>query len=63
MVNDILLVEIKSVATILPIHIAQITTYLRLSGLKVGLIMNFNVSVLRHGIRRVLNPDSGAEKA
>jgi GxxExxY protein len=56
-VDEILLVKIKSVATILPIHIAQVATYLSLSGLKVGLIMNFNVPVLRHGIRRVLHPD------
>ena len=52
-----LLVEIKSIATILPIHIAQVTTYLRLSGIQVGLLMNFNVQVLRHGIKRVLHPD------
>jgi len=56
-VDDILLIEIKSVATILPIHIAQVTTYLSLSGIRVGLIMNFNVQVLRHGIKRVLHPD------
>ena len=56
-VNGIVLVEIKSVAAILPIHIAQVATYLSLSGIQVGLIMNFNVQVLRHGIRRILHPD------
>jgi GxxExxY protein len=52
-----LLLEIKSVATILPIHIAQVTTYLSLSGIQVGLLMNFNVQVMRHGIKRVFHPD------
>ena len=52
-----LLLEIKSVAMILPIHIAQVTTYLSLSGIPVGLLMNFNVQVMRHGIKRVLHPD------
>ena len=52
-----LLLEIKSVAAILPIHISQVTTYLSLSGIPVGLLMNFNVQVMRHGIKRVLHPD------
>ena len=56
-VNNKLLIEVKSVAEILPIHIAQVRTYLTLSGLRVGLIMNFNVAVLRHGIKRVLHPN------
>ena len=56
-VNDKVLVEVKAVAAILPIHIAQVRTYLTLSNIRVGLIMNFNVAVLRHGIRRVLHPD------
>lgn len=56
-VDGILLIEIKSVAEILPIHIAQVTTYLSLSGIQVGLIMNLNVQVLRHGIRRILHPE------
>jgi GxxExxY protein len=52
-----LLIEVKSVAAIEPIHIAQLRTYLSLSGIQVGLIMNFNSPVLRHGIRRVFHPD------
>lgn len=52
-----LLLEIKSVAMTLPIHIAQVTTYLSLSGIPVGLLMNFNVQVMRHGIKRVFHPD------
>ncbi len=48
-------VELKSIDKILPIHQAQLLTYLRLSGVRVGLLMNFNVPILRHGIiRRVL---------
>src|SRR5688572_9026651 len=52
-----LLLEIKSIAVILPIHISQVTTYLSLSGIPVGLLMNFNVQVMRHGSKRVLHPD------
>jgi GxxExxY protein len=48
-------VEIKSVETVLPVHEAQLLTCLRLSGIKVGLIINFNVPVLKDGVvRRVL---------
>ena len=56
-VEDRLIVESKSIAVILPIHIAQVTTHLGLSGIRVGLLINFNVQVLRHRIRRVLHPD------
>jgi hypothetical protein len=45
-------VEVKSLAAIAPIHEAQLLTYMRLGGLKVGLLMNFNEVVLKHGIRR-----------
>ena len=48
-------IEIKSVDRLLPVHQAQLLTYLRLSGLRVGLLINFNVRVLRDGIvRRIL---------
>lgn len=48
-------VELKSVDKILPIHQAQLLTYLRLSGMRVGLLINFNVLMLRQGIiRRIL---------
>ena len=54
-VEDLVVVELKSVEQILPIHQAQLLTYLRLSLKKVGLLINFNVSVLKNGIvRRVL---------
>ena len=55
-VEDCILVELKAVEVLLPIHQAQVITYLRLSCLPVGLLVNFNVTVLRDGIRR-LTPD------
>ncbi len=54
-VQDSVVVELKSVEHILPIHQAQLLTYLRLSGKRIGLIINFNVAVLKNGIaRRIL---------
>lgn len=55
LVDDKVVLELKSVEDILPIHEAQLMTYLRLSGMRVGLLINFNVAVLKNGIvRRVL---------
>jgi GxxExxY protein len=54
-VNNKVVVEIKSIETVLPVHHKQILTYLRLTGLKVGLLVNFNVDVLRKGIHRAVN--------
>jgi GxxExxY protein len=51
-VEQQLIIEIKSVDRIMPIHEAQMLTYLRLSGHKVGLLMNFNNTVLKDGLRR-----------
>ncbi len=48
-------VEIKSVDRLEPIHDAQLLTYLKLSGYKLGLLMNFNVPVLRRGLKRIVN--------
>ena len=54
-VEDKVIVELKAVESILPVHEAQLLTYLRLTGKRVGLLINFNVPVLRRGIvRRVL---------
>lgn len=50
---DCVLVELKAVEALLPIHVAQVITYLRLSQLPVGLLVNFNVPVLRQGLRRL----------
>ena len=49
-------VEVKAVDALLPIHEAQLLTYLKLGGWEIGLLINFNVEVLRDGIRRkILN--------
>jgi GxxExxY protein len=52
LVENLVVVEIKAVETILPVHEAKLLTYLRLGGWQVGLILNFNVPVLKNGIRR-----------
>ena len=52
-VADQVIIEIKSVEKLLPIHEAQLLTYLRLSGMAVGLLMNFNMPVLKDGLRRL----------
>lgn len=51
-VSDAVVVEIKAVAAIRPVHEAQLLTYLRLGGWQLGLLINFNVPVLKDGIRR-----------
>jgi len=51
-VLDAVVVEIKAVESILPIHEAQLLRYLKIGGWKIGLLLNFNVSVLKDGIRR-----------
>jgi GxxExxY protein len=53
-VNDSVVVEIKAVETILPVHEAQMLSYLKLSGLRFGLLLNFNVVSMKHGIRRFI---------
>lgn len=50
----IMKIEVKAVESLLPIHEAQLLTYLRLGGWKVGLLINFNVPVLKRGIRRLV---------
>jgi GxxExxY protein len=54
LVEDRLVLELKTVEKLLPVHDAQLLTYLRLSGCPVGLLLNFNSSVLRDGIRRMV---------
>lgn len=49
------IVEIKSLETLAPVHFSQTLTYLRLSGIKLGLLMNFNVKVMKDGIHRLVN--------
>lgn len=55
LVNDLIVLELKSVEAILPIHEAQLVTYLKLSDKKLGLLINFNVPLLKEGIRRKVN--------
>ncbi|MBU4225485.1 MAG: GxxExxY protein [Chloroflexi bacterium] len=55
LVEDLVIVEIKAVKSIEPIHKAQLLSYLKLSGLHVGLLVNFNVTVLKNGIVRMVN--------
>ena len=54
LVEDLVILELKSVDSLQPIHEAQLLTYLKLTGLKVGLLINFNVPVLKQGIRRLM---------
>jgi GxxExxY protein len=53
-IEDRLITELKSVAGLLPIHEAQVLTYMRLSGIRTGLLLNFNSAVLKDGIRRLM---------
>lgn len=53
-VEESVVVEVKSVRRFDPIHTAQLLTYLKLSGCRVGLLINFNVPVLVHGVRRFI---------
>jgi GxxExxY protein len=52
LVNDLIVVELKTVERLLPIHEAQLLTYLKLSGRRLGLLLNFNVPLVKDGIRR-----------
>ena len=60
MIENEVVVEIKSIDKLLPIHKAQLMSYLKLADCKVGLLINFNVELLKDGIQRVVNnfPDS-----
>ena len=54
-VNNTLIVELKSVEALAPVHPKQVLTYLRLTGLKLGLLINFNETLLKNGIKRIAN--------
>ena len=54
-VENKVIIEIKSIEEIAPVHIKQLSTYLRLADLKLGLLINFNVVLIKQGIRRVVN--------
>ncbi len=55
LVDDKVILEMKSVETLAPVHFAQTLTYLKLSNLKLALLINFNVKSLKEGIHRVVN--------
>ena len=57
LVEDCLIVEVKCVEKLLPVHTAQLITYLKLTNLPAGLLMNFNDTTLKAGLRRVDHPD------
>jgi len=59
LVENCVIVELKAVEKLLPLHLAQVLTYLKLSGHQVALLINFNVPHLREGIRRVMNGYGG----
>ena len=54
-IENKVLVEIKSVENLAPVHFAQTLTYLKLSGMKLGLLINFNTKTLKEGIHRIVN--------
>ena len=54
-VNSKVIVEIKSIQALAPVHAKVLLTYLRLSGMHLGLLINFNVELIKHGIHRVVN--------
>lgn len=53
-VNDHLIVELKTVATLLPVHEAQALTYLKITSMRLALLINFNVAIIKDGIRRII---------
>jgi len=53
LVNDCVVVEVKAAEVVLPVHKAQLMSYLKLSGHRLGLLINFNVPLIKHGITRV----------
>ena len=54
-VNDKVIIEVKSIETLAPVHFAQTLTYLRLSELKLALLINFNSKILKDSIHRIVN--------
>jgi GxxExxY protein len=54
-VNEKVIVEIKSIEALAPVHHKQVFTYLRLAGIKLGLLINFNEALIKNGIHRIVN--------
>lgn len=55
LVEDSVIIELKAIDRLMPVHEAQLLSYLRMSDLRLGLLINFNVRLLRDGVRRVVN--------
>ncbi len=55
LVENKIIIEVKSLENLAPVHFAQLLTYLKLSSLKVGLLINFNTKLLKDGIHRIVN--------
>lgn len=55
LIDNKLLIELKSVEALADVHYRQVQTYLKLSDTKIGLLVNFNVSYLKDGIKRIIN--------
>ena len=55
LVNDFVIIENKTVENLLPIHEAQLLTYLKLSNLNLGFLLNWNVTLMKDGIKRMVN--------
>ena len=62
LVNDVIIIENKAVQETLPIHEAQLITYLKLSGCRIGFLLNWNVQLMKDGITRKVNQYFGAIK-
>jgi GxxExxY protein len=63
LVNDCIVVELKAVERLHPVHLAQVITYLKISGHPAGLLMNFNATTLRAGLKRLDHPDRYVKKS
>jgi GxxExxY protein len=59
LINKSVIVENKAVESLLPVHEAQLLTYMKLSGCKIGFLLNWNVTLMKHGIKRVVLNLSG----
>lgn len=53
-IDRTIIVELKSVDKVLPVHQAQLLTYMKMSGISIGLLLNFNVKYMKHGIKRMV---------
>ena len=63
LVDECVVVEVKAVERVLPVHLAQAITYLKLTGYPAALVMNFNSTTLRAGLRRLNHPTCHTQKA